>query len=284
MHAVMLLLLLFDAPALCQTPERTPSQAASINEINEGARAYKAGKFHEAQLRFERALELDPESRNAPAFIARAIHSQFKPGSDTPENLAVGRAAIAAYHRVLNSEPLNEEAYNALVYLYGQVGDEAALRQWIMSRAADVQIPADRRAWAYTLMASREWNCSYAITELKEHKAAVLVRQRATIKYLKPADEAVFYKARQCAERGMEMVEQAINLDAESLQAWSYKTNLLLELSKLAEMEGDGQLRADYQKRARAAQQRTTALSEQEKRKGEAQERKSIEAQPSMKK
>jgi tetratricopeptide (TPR) repeat protein len=266
-----MLLLLFNAPALCQTLERTPPQVESKNEINEGARAYKAGKFHEAQQRFERALELDPESRNAPAFIARAIHAQFAPDSDTPENIAVGRAAIAAYHRVLNSEPLNDEAYNALAYLYGQVGDEAALRQWLMSRAADARIPADRRARAYTLLASREWSCSYALTELKEHKAAVLDRQHATIKFLKPADEAVFYKAKQCAERGMELVEQAINLDAESIQAWSYKTNLLLELSKLAEMEGHDQLRADYQKRARAARRRITTLSEQEKRKGEAQ-------------
>jgi tetratricopeptide (TPR) repeat protein len=272
MHAATLLLLLFIAPALCQTPERTLPQVESINEINEGARAYKSGKFREAQQHFERALELDPDSRNAPAFIARAIHSQFKPGRDTPENLAVARAAIAAYHRVLNSDPSNDEAYNSLVYLYGQVGDEATLRQWLMSRAADVLVPADRRARAYTLMASTEWNCSYEITELKEPRATVPARQRATIKYLKPTDEARFYKAKQCAERGMELVEQAINLDAGNLQSWSYKTNLLRELSKLAEMEGDDQLRADYQKRARAAQQRTTTLSEQEKRKGTAQE------------
>jgi tetratricopeptide (TPR) repeat protein len=177
-------LLLFAAPALvfCQTTELTPRQIEAKMELNEGARQYKAGKFEEAQRRFERAFELDPESRNAPFFIARAIHAQFRPGLDLPENLAIARAAIGAYHRVLNLEPSNDEAYNAIVYLYSQVKDEAGAREWLMRRVADTQVPAEKRAQAYTLMASREWNCSYTITERKAHKAIVLYRQRAITK------------------------------------------------------------------------------------------------------
>jgi tetratricopeptide (TPR) repeat protein len=270
MIPVAALLLLFAVPALCQT-ELTPRQIESKNEINEGARAYKAGKFDEAQQRFERALELDPESRNAPFFIARAIHSKFKPNLDAPENIAIARAAIAAYHRAFNSDLTNDEAYNAIVYLYGQIKDEAGLRQWLMARVADLGVPAFKRAQAYTLMASEEWNCSYTITERKEHKAVVIFRGRATIKYLKPKDEAEFQQAKQCAERGMELVEQAVGLDAASLQAWSYKTNILLELVKLAEMEENELLKSDYQRQSAEAQRRTTELSEQEKQKAEGQ-------------
>jgi tetratricopeptide (TPR) repeat protein len=277
------LLFLLAAPALGQTaeetPEQTPRQAEAKNEINEGARAYKAGRFDEARQRFERALELDPEHRNARFFIARAIHAEFKPGADTPENIALARSAIAAYQRALIAEPSNDEAYNAIIYLYGQVRDEAAQREWLTYRATDEQTPAAKRAQAYTLLASREWNCSYAITERKEHKVAVFVRQQSVIKYLKPADEAEFYQARQCAERGMEVAGQAIALDADSLQAWSYKTNLLLELVKLAEMEENDQLKLAYQKQAAEAQRRTGELSEQDKRTREAQERENAEAQ-----
>jgi hypothetical protein len=37
----------------------------------------------------------------------------------------------------------------------------------------------------------------------------------------------------------LEMVEMAIALAPENKSAWSYKANMLLELSKLAEMSGD---------------------------------------------
>jgi hypothetical protein len=272
--SVALLLLLFAAPALCQTTQLTPRQIEAKNEIDEGARAYRDAKFYEAQKHFERALALDPGSRNAPFFIARAIHSQFKPGIDTPENVAIARAAIAAYHRVLNSDPADAEAYNATVYIYDQIKDEAGLRQWLMSRATDTQLPAAQRTSAYTLMASREWKCSYAITERKEHKGTVFARRRARVRYLKPADEAEFHKTKRCAERGMELIEQGVGLDGESLQAWAYKTNLLRELVKLAEMEGQSKLKADYQKRARDAQRRTDELSAQEKRTRDAHEKK----------
>lgn len=276
---LIIALLLFVPPALCQTVERTPRQIESIIELNEGARAYKKGNFYEAQQRFERAFELDPESRNAPFFIARAIQSQFKPGIDTPENIAKARDAVAAYQRALNIDPPNDEAYNVIIYLYGQLKDEAAQRQWIMTRAMNLQLPAEKRAQAYTFLASKEWNCSYTISERKEHKTTVIIHQRAVIEYLKPKDEAEFYEARQCAERGMELVEQAVGLDANSVQAWSYKTNLLLELVKLAEMDGNKQLKADYQKQSAEAQQRTTELSELEKRKLEVEEKKKAEAQ-----
>lgn len=265
------LLLLFAAPAFCQTVEQTPQQIEATSELAEGARAYKAGWFDDAQRHFERALELDPSNKNTPFFIARAIHARFKPGNEMPENVAVARAAIDAYRRVLNAEPSHDEAYNAIIYLYSQVKDEAAAHELLMMRATDTQAPAAKRAQAYTLMASREWNCSYRITERKEHKNVIVFSERAMTKYIKPKDEAEFNQAKQCAKQGLELVGQAINLDANSAQAWSYKTNLLLELVKLAEMEENELLKVDYQKQAAEAQRRTTELSEPENKKTEAQ-------------
>jgi hypothetical protein len=45
------------------------------NELNEAARAYREGNFEEAERYSRRALELDPDSKTAPAFIARTIHA-----------------------------------------------------------------------------------------------------------------------------------------------------------------------------------------------------------------
>ena len=243
------------------------------NQLNEGARAYKAGRFAEAQQHFEESLRLNPEQRNAKFFIARSIHAQYKAGVEAPENVEKARRAIRAYEEVLKSDQGNDEAYNAVIYLFGQLKDEQQARQWLTARAEMGSIPEVKRSQAYTLMASKEWNCSYTITEQKDNKQTVMKEGRATIQFKKPKEQADFDKAMKCVNDGMALAERAIALDANSEQAWSYKTNLLLELVKLAEMEGNNDKKAEYQKQAAAAQQKTSQLSEENRRKKDEEEK-----------
>jgi tetratricopeptide (TPR) repeat protein len=243
------------------------------NQLNEGARAYKAGKFAEAQQHFEESLRFNPEQRNAKFFIARSIHAQYRPGVEAPENVEKARRAIRAYEEVLKSDQGNDEAYNAVIYLFSQLKDEQQARQWLTARAEMGSIPEVKRSQAYTLMASKEWNCSYTITEQKDNKQTVMKDGRATIQFKKPKEQADFDKAMKCVNDGMALAERAIALDPNSEQAWSYKTNLLLELVKLAEMEGNNDKKAEYQKQAGAAQQKTSQLSEENKRKKDEEEK-----------
>jgi len=46
------------------------------NELNEAARAYREGHFDEAEQRSRKALELDPNNKTAPLFVARTIPAQ----------------------------------------------------------------------------------------------------------------------------------------------------------------------------------------------------------------
>ncbi|MDQ1559602.1 MAG: hypothetical protein QOD32_2662 [Pyrinomonadaceae bacterium] len=243
------------------------------NQLNEGARAYKAGRFAEAQGHFEESLRLNPEQRNARFFIARSIHAQYRPGVEAPENVEKARRAIKAYEEVLKSDQGNDEAYNAVIYLFGQLKDEQQARQWLTARAEMGSIPEVKRSQAYTLMASKEWNCSYTITEQKDNKQTVMKDGKAIIQYKKPKEQADFDKAMKCVNDGMALAERAVALDPNSEQAWSYKTNLLLELTKLAEMEGNNDKKAEYQKQSAAAQQKTSQLSEENKRKKEEEEK-----------
>jgi len=66
-----------------------------------------------------------------------------------------------------------------------------------------------------------------------------------------------------------EEVDNAIKLDPNSEGAWSYKTNLLLESSKLAEMEGNKERKAELDKQRDLAQKRTNQLSEANQKKKE---------------
>jgi len=245
------------------------------NELNEAARTYREGHFDEAEQHSRRALELDPNSKSAPSFIARTIHAQYRPGVNSPENIAKAQEAIQAYQQILQRDPKNEEAYKAIAYLYGATKDEDKLRSWISARANDSSVDPEKRAEAYVVLASKDWDCSFKITELPANKTTTLNEgNRASVAYKKPGDQKEFDAAQSCVKRGLEEIENAIKLDPNSESAWSYKTNLLLEAKKLAEMDGKTDQAAELDKQRDVAQKRTMALSEANQKKKEAEEAK----------
>src|ERR1044072_683810 len=93
---------------LAARAQEAPAESARA-EMNEGARAYRDGRFAEAERHFRRALELDPSQKNAPLFIARAVQQQYKPGDETPENTATGERAVQAYKDILSRDPQNDD-------------------------------------------------------------------------------------------------------------------------------------------------------------------------------
>ena len=245
-----------------QRPELTSAQQEAIAELNEAARSYREGHFEDAELHAEKALALDPSSKTAPLFIARTIHAQYKPGDFSEENVAKAREAIDAYQRIFVQDSHNDEAYKAINYLYAAVKDEELLRQWVFRRAIDPTFSDEQRAEAYVVLASKGWDCSYKITELPANHITVTTRRRwTTIQYTKPKELAEFEKAQRCATEGLEMIEAAIALTPDSEMAWSYKTNLLLELAKLSEMDHDLQLKIEYTNQANAASRTTEELT-----------------------
>jgi tetratricopeptide (TPR) repeat protein len=237
------------------------------NDLNEAARAYREGHFTEAEQYSRKALELDPDNKTALAFIARTIHAQYKPGVQTPENLAKANEAIQAYQRILEKDPKNDEAYKAIAYLYGATKDDDKLRAWISSRAIDQSLEPEKRAEAYIVLASKDWDCSFKMTELPSNKVTTVgAGNKATVSYKKP-NQKEFDTAQQCVKRGLEEIENAIKLDPNSETAWSYKTNLLLEAAKLAEMDGKMDQKTEFDKQREIAQKRTNTLSEANKKK-----------------
>jgi hypothetical protein len=232
------------------------------NELNEAARSYREGNFVEAEQYSRKALALDPDSKTAPAFIARTIHAQYRPGVQTPENIAKANEAISAYQEILAKDPKNDEAYKAIAYLLGAIKEDEKLKNWISARATDANLEASKRSEAYVVLASKNWDCSFKITELPGSKVTTLgAGNRATVSYKKPANQKDFETAQMCVKRGLEEVENAIKLDPDSEAAWSYKTNLLLEASKLAEMDGKTDQKAELDKQREAAQKRTNELA-----------------------
>ncbi len=235
----------------------------SKNQLNEAARAYREGKFPEAEAHSREAAALDPDNKTAPMFIARTIHAQYRPGVQTPENIAKAQQAIDAYQQLLANNPKDDEAYKAIAYLYGAIKEDEKLKQWIAARAANEQTEPEKRAEAYVVLASQNWDCSFKITELPTNKTTTIdpSNNKATVSYKKPKEQKDFDSAQMCVKQGLSEAENAIKYDPNNESAWSYKTNLLLEAAKLAEMDGQTEQKAQYQKDYEAALKRTTELS-----------------------
>lgn len=239
------------------------------NELNEAAKSYKEGRFEEAEQHAKRALSLDPTNKTATIFIARIVHQQYKPGVDQPDNVQKGRDAIEAYRIVLQNDPNNEEAYKAISVLYSAIKDEDKLRQWISARANDTSQTNEKRAEAYAILAGKDWDCSFKITELPEVKVTAA---EGKVNYQKPKDQKDFDMIQRCVTRGLEQAETAIKYDQNNESAWSYKTNLLIEAAKIAKMNGEADQATQYEKQAEVAQKRATTLAEERRKKEEAAE------------
>ena len=127
-------------------------------------------------------------------------------------------------------------------------------------RALDSTVSDEKRAEAFIVLASKDWDCSFKITELPTSKLTTIKRQRAQVQYIKPTDVAEFEKAEKCSTRGLEMIDMAITLQPGSETAWYYKVILLSELAKLAEMDKDLRLKSDYERQIAAARGMTETI------------------------
>ena len=262
-------------PASSQEPNSAQSEIKV--ELNRVAELYRRGDFLEAQRHAERAVSLDPSNRTALIFLARVRHQRFKPQDETPENIELARAAIAAYQSLLSLDWENEEAYKAIAVLYAKIHEDQLLEQWILQRASNAQFSNEKRAEAYAALAGKYWDCSYRITELPDTKIVDMKGNSATVVYKKPKDPFQFEKLKQCVLKGLELADMALVLDYNSESAWSYKTNLLLENAKLDEMEGMDLAKANHLKEANQTQARASKLAEERRRR---EEEGSAESQP----
>ncbi len=240
------------APARQSKPAQpNPPQskaAAARQELNAGARLYRAGKVAEAEQHFRRALEIDPDGKPTRLYMARVIQQMYKPGVTTPENIEAGERAVAAYREMLAKDPRDEDAFKSLLLLYGQLKQENSAHELVLGRANDFSVTNEKRAEAFALLAGKQWQCSYDITEQPANKKTAETPAGATTVYTPPADQGDLIRAHQCVAEGMQMVEQAIALDQKNQNVLSYKGNLLREAAKLAEMEGDAAQKAEYER------------------------------------
>jgi hypothetical protein len=89
--------------------------------------------------------------------------------------------------------------------------------------------------------------------------------------FIKPADPKTFEELKQCTDKGLDLITQAVKLDDNSDSAWSYNANLLVQKARIAEMDGNAAEETRLKAEASKAKERFTELATEKKRKEDAE-------------
>ncbi len=279
----------------------------------DGARAYNERQFPVAEELFRTAIEYDEEGvsfegRTSRLFLARTLHSGFV---GNRSNTKKAEEAIGEYKKALQSfvsdlkakreaaaaNPQDEELRKEMVSaennvgsiirsvasLYQNLGQDDKWAEWQESQGNNADLPGAVRANSLVGLAAKEYNCANDVTDSKDVKKTIQEGGESTFEFKKPEGvegfEEDYAKAKKCVDTGMSFVDKAIELDPESDSAWSYKTSLLVQKSRIAEMDGDSAKKEEYKKASDEAKKKFEELAEKRRKAEEEAARKEAEAE-----
>jgi tetratricopeptide (TPR) repeat protein len=110
------------------------------DNLNKGVQAFNAQKFDVAIERFKKAIELDPDLKDAELYLATGYAQQFVPGSPTPDNQKIAEMAVQTFQKVLDKDPMNKTAMAGIASIYQNNAQyDKAREAYIKNAAMDPQ-------------------------------------------------------------------------------------------------------------------------------------------------
>lgn len=247
----------------------------------DGGTAYKDRKFQDAEQYFRYAVSRDPqgqttEGKAAQLFLARTLHSQFIGNRQVTEK---AEDAIQQYKKVLAEDIKDQSSFNAVANLLENLNRNDEWLQWVTERTNNDKVPDEQRAEALTKLAAKKYSCANEISDVEPVKKTVKKDGKDIFQFTKPADPTTFATFQKCVQEGSDLANRAEKLNTDSDAVWSYKANMLVQQSRLAEMEGNAQQKDAFRAEADKAKVRFTELAAARKAKEDAieQEKKSKE-------
>lgn len=243
----------------------------------DGATAYKERKFAVAEDRFRKAVSIDPdgktlEGRTAQLFLARTLHSEYIADRKLTQK---GEEAIEQYKKTLASDINEQSAFKAIANLLDSLNRKDEALKWITERAENQSVKPEYRAEAYTSLAAKQYSCANDISDVEPVKKTVKKDGKDVFEFHKPESPEEYEKLTQCASKGMEFIDKAIEFEkqagVETDSVWSYKANLLIQKMRIAEMDGNTADKDRFKKEADEAKERFTKLAAAKKEKEEAE-------------
>ena len=200
------------------------------DNLNKGVQAFKAAKFPEAVEFFKVASDLDPEFHTARLYLATAYMSQYIPGAESPENLAMAKSAYDEFSKVLEKDPNNSLALASIASLYYHQKKFNEAEEWYRKViAAD---PNNKEAY-YTLGVIA-WGRTFPKRMEARAKLSMKPEDPGPIKDKKVREELLASNL-PIIEGGIKELEKAIEIDKEYDDAMAYLNLLHRERADLQE-------------------------------------------------
>jgi tetratricopeptide (TPR) repeat protein len=141
------------------------------DQLNKGVQAYKSANYEQAIDHFRNAVRLDPQLKVAKLYLATAYTSQYVPGVETPENIAMAQQAIEQYKAVLAEDAQNVTSLKGIAYLYMQMKKFDEARDYYKkSIAADPNDPD-----VYYSIGVLDWTAVYKDTADRKSKEGLKI-------------------------------------------------------------------------------------------------------------
>ena len=263
----------------------------SRKNLVDGSLAYKERKFEVAEELFRKAAARDPEGvtiegKTAQIFLARTLHSRF---IGDRSNKSLAEEAIKEYQKALKVDQNDQSSYKAIAGLYENLQKPDEWQRWVTERSANTSIKPEFRAEALTSLAAKQNTCANEVSDTTETKKTVKKDGKDVFQFVKPANAADFDKLKECVAQGTKLIDQAVQLEPDAVKtagslnaasltdeqlksnldaikpfesARSYKASLVIQASRVAEMEGRDADRDKLKADADKARADFVALSE----------------------
>jgi hypothetical protein len=229
------------------TENSRANQYSTEQEIRSVLCQIENGDYVAAQNNLEKILQKELQNIYAQRLLPGTLAHQIKENDKSAENIAQIRKAIEAYERFLQNPQISTkekaQADDVIIRLYEKISEEEQARE-LLERIADIGRTPEERSSFLTTLATRSNKCA---NELIWEKT-------------KP-EKSEIEKAKICASKGLEYINQAITLDGNSDAAWSYKASLLSLASKIADLENDHIQKNSLQKQYEEAVRRFKEIS-----------------------
>ncbi len=210
----------------------------SRDELNKGVQAFRNNKYADAVTHFKEAVNLDPASDNARAYLAVSYMVQWVPGADSGDNKKNYDMAEKTFNDILKKDPTNSMAlaYMAsMAFQRAATGTEdekhAALeeaRKW-NERRIEVN---GKEGEPYYYLGVIDWSEAYAPIKTARNDAHAKPDDPGPLKDAKVrADLKAKYGA--LVDSGIQNLTKCLGLDKENEDAMSYLNLLYREKANI---------------------------------------------------
>ena len=219
----------------------------SRDQLNQGVQAYKNAKYADAAEHFKKAVSLDPTNNNGRLYLATSYMTQYIPGAESPDNLALATEAKKQFMTVLETK--GEESNTTALASLASLSYQQA--QGMPDLEGKLKKLDESKEWYLKLIAAdpknKEGFYSLGVIDwLKWYPAYQTARAKMGMKPEDPgplkdkkAKAELTEKYSAIIEDGLKNLQHALDIDPNYDDAMAYMNLIIRERADLAESPDD---------------------------------------------